>query len=82
MEIKILGSGCAKCVKLYENTVAAARDMGIVASIEKVTDMAKIASYGVMSMPALVVDGSVASMGRVPSREQIGMLLKAKRSGR
>jgi small redox-active disulfide protein 2 len=78
MEIKILGSGCAKCVKLYENASAAVREAGIEANIEKVTDMAKIASYGVMSMPALVVDGSIASMGRVPSKEQIKMLLKAR----
>jgi len=79
MDIKILGSGCAKCIKLYENTLAAAGETGIEASIEKVTDMAAIASWGVMSTPALVLDERVAVMGRVPSKEQIKVLLQARR---
>jgi small redox-active disulfide protein 2 len=78
MEIKILGSGCSKCVKLYENTMEAVRETGIEASIEKVTDPAAIASWGVMSTPALVIGGQVAVMGRVPSKEQIKLLLGAK----
>jgi small redox-active disulfide protein 2 len=81
MDIKILGSGCAKCIKLHENTLAAVSKTGIEASIEKVTDMAAIAAWGVMSTPALVIDGKVAVMGRVPSKEQIEILLKARKKG-
>ena len=75
MDIKILGPGCAKCVKLYEITAEAARETGVPANIEKITGIAEIASYGVMSTPALVIDGQVAMMGRVPSKEQVKMLL-------
>jgi small redox-active disulfide protein 2 len=78
MEIKVLGSGCSKCIRLYDNARAAVQELGVQATVEKVTDMATIASYGVMSTPALVIDGQVAVMGRVPSTEQVKMLLKAR----
>lgn len=81
MEIKILGPGCAKCMKLYENAVEAAGEAGIDASVEKVTDMAAIAAWGVMSTPALVIDEKVVAMGRVPSKDQIKMLMKMGRKG-
>jgi small redox-active disulfide protein 2 len=75
MIIKILGSGCRKCVALGENAKAAAAAAGIAADIVKVTDLAEIAAYGVMSTPGLVVDGKLLSSGKVLSAEDIGKLI-------
>lgn len=69
--IKILGSGCAKCNKLYELTEQAAKEMELEYEMEKVADISKFADYGVMVTPALVVDGQVKSMGKLPSNEQL-----------
>jgi small redox-active disulfide protein 2 len=71
MVIKILGTGCAKCHQLEENTRKAVADLGIDATIEKVEDMKDIVKYGVMRTPALVVDEKIKVMGRVPSSEEI-----------
>ena len=67
MQIKILGPGCRNCVTLERVTREALADLGIDAEIEKVTDYAAIAGYGVMSTPGLVVDGEVVLYGRVPT---------------
>lgn len=67
MDIKILGSGCARCASLESTARAAAADLGIDADFEKVTDPAEIASWGVMATPALVIDDVVVVSGRVPS---------------
>ena len=75
MIIKILGSGCKKCVTLGDNAKAAAAAANIDAEIVKVTDPALIAGFGIMSTPGLVVDDKVVSAGRVLSVEQIGALL-------
>jgi len=75
MEIRILGTGCAKCHKLEEETRKAAEELGLDCDIEKVSDLNRIMSYGVMITPALVVDGAVKVAGRVPSREDIKKLL-------
>jgi small redox-active disulfide protein 2 len=75
MEIKVLGSGCAKCNLLEEVTKRAVAQAGIEAGIEKVTDMARIVGYGVMTTPALVVDGQVRLSGRVPSVDELVALL-------
>ncbi len=75
MIIKILGSGCKKCVTLGENATAAAEAVGKQAEIIKVTDFAEIAAYGVMSTPGLVVDEKVLSVGKVLTAEQIEALL-------
>ena len=67
-EIKVLGAGCANCnttAKLIEDT---AQTLGIAAKVEKVTDIAQILGYGVMSTPGVVVDGKVVHAGGVPSR--------------
>jgi small redox-active disulfide protein 2 len=73
--IQILGTGCAKCVKLAEAAENAAKTAGIEYQLEKVTDMQRIISFGVMATPALVVDGEVKVSGRVPSVEELkGML--------
>jgi len=71
MIIKILGTGCSNCKKLEENTRKAVEELGIEATIEKVTDIKEIMKYGVMKTPALVVDEKVKTMGRVPTSEEI-----------
>ncbi|WP_103256387.1 thioredoxin family protein [Tabrizicola aquatica] len=75
MIIKILGSGCKKCIALGENAKAAAAAAGKMAEIVKVTDFAEIARYGVMSTPGLVVDERLVSSGRVLTADEIGKLL-------
>ncbi len=75
MIIKILGSGCSKCQALTENTRKALADADREAEILKVTDFAEIAAHGVMSTPALVVDGKVVSVGKVLSPGEIGKFL-------
>jgi small redox-active disulfide protein 2 len=67
MIIKILGTGCANCKKLEANVKEAVKELNIEAKIEKVENIKDIVSYGVMKTPALVVDGQVKMMGRVPS---------------
>jgi len=71
MKIEILGMGCPKCKKLYENTQAAVEESGIEAEIDKVEDIEKITEYAVMTTPALVVDGEVKSAGRIPTPDEI-----------
>lgn len=77
MEIKILGSGCAKCNELGRVTREAAARESVEASIEHVTDFAQIMSYGVMTTPALVVNGEVKVAGRVPSVDDVARLITA-----
>lgn len=74
--IKVLGSGCAKCNELEANTKAALAQLGIVAEIEHVTDFTKIAAYGVMSTPALVIDGKVVAFGKVLKKDEVITILK------
>ena len=75
MVIKVLGSGCKNCKVLEANTIEAVKQMGIVATVEKVEKIEEIMSYGVMSTPALVVDETIKSMGRVLSPEDIKKFL-------
>lgn len=75
--IKVLGSGCAKCARLYAAADAAAQALGIEHQIEKVTDLQQIMAFGVMSTPALVVDGQVKAAGRVPAEDEIKGWLSA-----
>ncbi|MGA5304916.1 thioredoxin family protein [Nucisporomicrobium flavum] len=75
MLIKVLGPGCANCVALERATRQAVEALGVAADIEKVTDFASIAGYGVMSTPALVVDEQVVLAGRVPTTGQLHDLL-------
>ncbi len=76
MRIKILGAGCKNCVTLAENAAQAAREIGLDAQVEKVTDLEAIVSYGVLRTPALVVDEKVMSLGRVLSSAEIVQLLQ------
>jgi small redox-active disulfide protein 2 len=78
--IKILGSGCAACNALEANTVKALTLLGQETAVEHVTDFSKIAAYGVMTTPALVVDGKVLVSGRVAEVDQIVALLKEARN--
>ncbi len=75
MEIRILGTGCPKCHKLEAETRQVATDMQLDCNIEKVTELKDIMSYGVMLTPALVVDGTVKVVGKVPSRDELMKLL-------
>ncbi|PIP28066.1 MAG: redox-active disulfide protein 2 [Candidatus Moranbacteria bacterium CG23_combo_of_CG06-09_8_20_14_all_35_22] len=79
MKIKILGTGCPNCQKLEKNTMQALSDLKLEAKVEKVTDIEKIMSYGVMSLPAIVVDEKVLSYGTVLSAEEIKKLLTDKK---
>jgi small redox-active disulfide protein 2 len=76
MDIKVLGSGCAKCNQLEGVTKQAVEKLGLDVQIEHVTDFAQIMSYGVMSTPALVVDGEVRVAGRVPSVDDVAKMLQ------
>lgn len=76
--IKILGSGCAKCNKLEESVKQAILEMGIELAIDHVTDFAQIATYGVMSTPALVLNGEVVSFGKVLSVDEVKHILEVK----
>ncbi len=78
MDIKILGSGCAKCQTLERVTHEAVDQLGLEAEYEKVTDPGEIASWGVMATPALVIDDEVVVSGRVPTVEDIKRMLTAR----
>ena len=75
MIVKILGPGCTNCQKLERAAREAIADLGLDATVEKVTDYPTIAGYGVMSTPGLVVDEKVVVSGRVPRSAEIRMLL-------
>lgn len=77
MKIEVLGTGCAKCQRLLNATKEAVAKNGMFVQIEKVEDIVKIMNYGVMSTPALVIDGVVKSSGKVLSVEEIQTLLKS-----
>ncbi len=74
--IKVLGAGCKNCHALLEATQKAVHSMGFTIEVEYVTDMEKIMQYGVMSMPALVVNEQVVSMGKVLKPKEVEALLK------
>lgn len=74
-KLQILGTGCSKCKALAELTERAAKEVGIEYELEKVTDLQQIMSFGVMSTPALAVDGQVKVVGRIPGLEEIQKLI-------
>ena len=71
MKIKILGPGCVNCQKVEKLVREAVAEAGVVAAVEHVTDFREIAGYGVFSTPAVVVDGKVKSVGKIPKKEEI-----------
>ncbi len=77
MEIKILGTGCAKCKKLFVEVQEAVAESGVEAAISKVEKIDEITSYGVLITPALVIDGEVKSSGKIPKASKILEWLKS-----
>jgi small redox-active disulfide protein 2 len=73
--IEILGTGCAKCNRLYANAEQAVKDMGIEAEVVKVDSIDAIAESGVMMTPALIIDGEIVTEGRVPDVNEIKSLI-------
>lgn len=73
--IQVLGTGCKKCVSLKENVEAALKDMGVEADVQKVEDINEIVQFGVMSTPALAVDGQVKLVGKVATPDEIKAVL-------
>lgn len=78
--VKVLGSGCAKCNQLEAATLDALTELGMDTAIEHVTDFSKIAAYGVMSTPALVIDGKVVAYGKVLKKDEVIDILKKTRN--
>ncbi len=76
MKIQILGTGCAKCNALTMATEKAAQALGLTYELEKVTDLKQIMTFGVMTTPALVLDGKVKVTGKVPSQDELKALLQ------
>ena len=75
-KILILGTGCSKCEKLFENAQAAVAECGAEYELEKISDIEKIVDFGVMMTPALVIEGEVKAVGKVLSTEDIIVMLK------
>lgn len=75
MEIKVIGTGCEKCNRLYQNVQQAVNELGITANIEKVEELMDIVRLGVMLTPALMVDGKIVITGRVPDVKSLFSIL-------
>jgi len=78
MNVLVLGTGCKKCNDLVDNAKQAAADLGVEVSIEKITDLNQIMTYGCMTTPGLVVDGTLVSQGKLLKPEQIAVFFTAK----
>ena len=76
IKIEVLGTGCAKCKRLFDNVQAAVKDLGIATEVVKVEDIDAIATSGVMMTPALIINGEVVTEGRVPDVNEIKSLLQ------
>jgi len=76
MEIKVLGPGCPKCQQTEKIVKEAVAESGVTANVEKVTDLMKIAGYGVFGTPAVVVDGDVKSVGKIPTKADVVKWIK------
>ena len=75
-KVQILGTGCAKCQKLMENAKQAAQALGIAIDLEKVSDMAEIMKFGILSTPGLVIDGKLVASGKLLKPEEIAAHLE------
>jgi small redox-active disulfide protein 2 len=78
MRIEILGMGCPKCKRLYENAQVAVKEANVQAEVVKVEDIQKITDYGLMSTPAIAIDGEVRAAGRIPAPDEIKKWISAK----
>ena len=76
MNIKVIGAGCEKCGKLYDNVMEAVRETGCKAEVEKVDDLLEIVKLGVMSAPSLMIDGKLVVAGRTAKKDEIVKILK------
>jgi small redox-active disulfide protein 2 len=76
MEIKVLGPGCPKCQQTEKIVKEVVTELGIQAEVEKITDIMKIMTYGVLSTPAVGVDGQVKSTGKVPPKKEVFQWIK------
>ncbi|WP_346915693.1 thioredoxin family protein [Clostridium sp.] len=76
MEIKVLGEGCSKCTKLYENTLEALKELGIDTEVTKVESLVDIISLGVMTTPTLMINGKPKAMGQALATKQIVKIFK------
>ena len=81
MNIKIIGSGCPDCSRLYDNTLAALTELGTEAEAEKIGDLMEIVKLGVLSAPSLMIDGKLVVSGKVASQKEIVKLLKKHTGG-
>jgi small redox-active disulfide protein 2 len=77
MDIKVLGPGCTRCKEAEKRVRETVADLGVKAEVEKISDFQKIAEYGVLGTPAVVVNGQVKSVGKVPSKDEIKKWLLA-----
>jgi len=77
MKIQILGTGCPKCKKTYENVEQAVKELGACVDVEKVEDLRSIMNFGVMVTPAIAIDGEVKVAGKIPSVEEIKEMIEA-----
>jgi small redox-active disulfide protein 2 len=75
-KLVILGPGCPKCDKLFRETEHAAEELGLEFELHKITDIRAISGFGVMTTPALVVDGEVKCVGKVPSTEELKVMIQ------
>ena len=75
MEIKILGTGCPNCKRLEKVTRQTVAEMGVEATVTKVTAMAEILAYEILATPGLVIDEQVVSSGRVPQKAEVGSMI-------
>ena len=80
MKVQVLGTGCAKCTKLYEAVEQAIADSSVDAELEKVKELEEIAAFGVVMTPGLVIDGEVKSVGKLPKALQIAQWLETTKS--
>ncbi len=76
MEIQVMGPGCANCLKVEKLVQEVVAESGVDATVEKVTDFAEIAKAGVLSTPAVVIDGKIKCVGKVPGKSEIAGWLK------
>ena len=74
-QIRILGSGCARCKQLYEGTLQAVADLGLDADVQKVEDISEIVARGILATPALVIDDELVLAGQVPNASKLRQIL-------
>ncbi|MBN1104161.1 MAG: thioredoxin family protein [Deltaproteobacteria bacterium] len=82
MEIKVLGPGCAQCDRLEQELMSVMSESGIAADVEHVRDIKEIGKYGVMGTPALIINGKVKSVGKVPPRSKLKEWLSESNAGK